>query len=56
METRPRQVDKIMAGINDKEHIFQSLARKVERNEGRGGLKVSSTFMDRFVRLVLGGK
>lgn len=56
METRPQQVDKIMADINDKVHVIQSLAKKVERNEGRGGLKVSSTFMDRLICLVLSGK
>ncbi|XP_029298349.1 uncharacterized protein LOC115015315 isoform X2 [Cottoperca gobio] len=40
METHPEQVEVMMADINDNYKLLQSLARKVEQEEGRGELKV----------------
>ncbi|XP_059205712.1 uncharacterized protein si:ch211-199g17.2 [Centropristis striata] len=36
METRPEQVEIMMADINDNNELLQSLAKKVEQEEGRG--------------------
>lgn len=41
METHPEQVDVVVANINDNCQLLQSLAEKVEQEEGRGELKVS---------------
>lgn len=46
METRPEQVEVMMADIIDNQQLLQSLAQNVEQEEGRGKLKVSFTFMD----------
>ncbi|XP_044027954.1 uncharacterized protein si:ch211-199g17.2 isoform X2 [Siniperca chuatsi] len=40
METHPEQVAVMMADINDNDQLLQSLAKKVEQEEGRGELKV----------------
>ncbi len=41
METHPEQVEVEMADINDNFQLLQSLAKRVEQEEGRGELKVS---------------
>lgn len=41
METHPEQMEVMMADINDSCHFLQSLAKKVEQEEGRGEMKVS---------------
>ncbi|XP_037651043.1 uncharacterized protein LOC119503367 isoform X2 [Sebastes umbrosus] len=40
MEIHPEQVEVMMADINDNYQLLQSLAEKVEQEEGRGELKV----------------
>ncbi|XP_018553133.1 uncharacterized protein si:ch211-199g17.2 [Lates calcarifer] len=40
METHPEQMEVMMADINDSCHFLQSLAKKVEQEEGRGEMKV----------------
>lgn len=56
METRPEQVEVMMADIIDNQQLLQSLAQNVEQEEGRGKLKVSFTFMDRLFCLMIGVK
>lgn len=41
METHPEEVEEVTAELKDKPHLLQSLAKKVERETGRGELKVS---------------
>lgn len=41
MEAYPEQVEVIMADINENYQLLQSLAKKVEQEEGRGEPKVS---------------
>lgn len=41
METHPEKVGVMMADINPNYPLLQSLAKKVEQQEGRGELKVS---------------
>lgn len=40
METHPEEVEEVTAELKDKPHLLQSLAKKVERETGRGELKV----------------
>ncbi|XP_071401787.1 uncharacterized protein [Centroberyx affinis] len=40
MEVHPEQVEVMMAGINGNRQLLQSVAKKVEQEEGRGELKV----------------
>lgn len=41
MESRPEQVEVMTADIEDNYQLLQSLAKEVEKEEGRGELKVS---------------
>lgn len=47
METRPEQVELMTAAVNENCEFLQSLAEKVEQEEGRGELKVSYLFLCR---------
>ncbi|XP_031585223.1 uncharacterized protein LOC116312039 [Oreochromis aureus] len=40
METHPEEVEEVIAELKDKPHLLHSLAKKVERETGRGELKV----------------
>ena len=51
METHPEQVEVILADINDDYQLLVSLAMEVEKEEGRGEMKVIYIFFYCIYRL-----
>lgn len=45
MESHPEMMEAMMGDVNDSCQFLQSLAKKVEQEEGRGELKVSFIFV-----------